>query len=87
VIRPPLDLLDLREVEFRLRADLFRVRFRDVAVLRLRFTSERLDFEPNLVFALVSPDGGHLRKRVSGDHEGAEDANLRGSGKILCATG
>ena len=68
VVRAALDFLDLGEDKLALLANGPRVFGGDVAQLRLRLASERLDLQPNLVFALVSPNGGHLRQCVSCDH-------------------
>ena len=37
--------------------------------LGLSLAGKRLDFEPDFVFALVRPNGGHFGKCVAGNHD------------------
>ena len=68
VIGAFFDLHDLREVEFPLRADFLGIALRHHADLGLRLAGQGLDFEPDFVFALIRPDGGHFGSCVTFDH-------------------
>ena len=68
VIGPFLDFRDFPEVIFSLGPDRFGIRRGDDPDFRLRLAGQGLDFEPDFVFALIRPDGGHFGSGITFDH-------------------
>ena len=59
---------NLPELKPPLRPDRLSVLLGNHPDLRLGLTGQRLDLEPDFIFALVRPDGGHFGKRVAVNH-------------------
>jgi hypothetical protein len=68
VIRAQFDLRDFLEIEFRFRPDRLRILLRHHPDLGLCFAGESLDLQPDFVFALIRPDGGHFGTGITFDH-------------------
>ena len=66
VLRALLDLVDLVDREPRLRADGLGVLLRDEPGFRERFAGKDFDLQPDRVFALLRPEGTHLRDASNG---------------------
>ena len=64
-----LDLVDARDVEAPRVAQRLRGAGRNLPEPLHRFGGKRLDFQPDLIFAVIGPDGRHLRPGIAGDHE------------------
>ena len=69
------NLEDLGNGKTRLGADLAGVLLRDLPEASHGFAGEGFDLEPDVVFALVGPEGSHLRSGISVNHRAtlAED--------------
>ena len=68
VIRDLLDLLDARQVELRLGADVRRSLLRDLPEFRHGLAGRDLDFEHGLKLMLQRPDIAHFRIRIAFYH-------------------
>ena len=68
VVGPLFDLKNGRNGKLGLFADGLGVFLRDLSEARHGFAGESFDLEPDFVFALVGPEGSHLRPGISVNH-------------------
>src|SRR5438067_1688653 len=70
VVRAPFNFGDLIDLELSFLANSRGVFFRDQTQPRHRFAGDGFDFEPDLKFAFIRPDGAHLRSGITVNHPG-----------------
>src|SRR5205085_12344396 len=68
VVRPLFNFGDLIDLELPFLANDRGVFFRNQTQPRHRFAGDGFDFEPDLKFAFVRPDGAHLRSGITVNH-------------------
>ena len=83
VVRPLFNFGDLIDLELPFLANDRCVFFRDQTQPRHRFAGDGFDFEPDLKFAFVRPDGAHLRSGITVNHPGNIKALAKAGKRLL----
>src|SRR5438067_13350068 len=83
VVRPLFNFGDLIDLDLPLLANDRGVFFRNQTQPRHRFAGDGFDFEPDLKFAFVRPDGAHPRSGITVNHPGNIKALPKAGKRLL----